>query len=269
MWDVVWGTLVSWEGRPSRPGFEMLIGRGICEKAIGKLGTPNKFRYGKDPEEGFVEHLMIAFFNGWIDIEDTLLKNFFDKASATLRGYAAQFLTTGFESLKEESKDNQEFTQRLRAYWQKRLTSIREKPSDNIEEAREFTGWVNNSLLEPKETLELLEQTLDISQGNLGKMQDTQEFVDTVCNLGNKHEVISLRCLKRASAEEEMRMPWAGYQGRLIQFLETIADLPDDYDDIDDIRTEAIAVANAYGRLHPEKFREVWLRLSKKRKKEQ
>jgi hypothetical protein len=269
MWDVVWGTLVSWGGRPSRLGFEMLADRGIYEKAIGKLGTPNKFRYGKDPEEGFVEHLMIAFFNGWINVEDTLLKNFFDKASSTLRGYAAQFLTTGFESLKKESKDHQEFTQRLRAYWQKRLTSIREKPSDNIEEARELTGWIKDSLLEPKDTLELLEQTLDVSQGNLGKMRDTQEFVDAVCNLGNEHEVMSLRCLKKASAAEDMRMPWARYQDRLIQFLESIADLPDNYDDIDDIRTEAIAVADAYGRLHPEKFREVWLRLSEKGKKEQ
>lgn len=85
MWDVVWGTHVSWS-RPYRPGFNLLLQRGIYENAISKLGTPNNFKFGKNPEEGFAEHMMIALFNGWIDVDDELLKNFFNKASQKLRG---------------------------------------------------------------------------------------------------------------------------------------------------------------------------------------
>jgi hypothetical protein len=262
MWDVVWGTHVSW-GRPSRPGFQLLADRGIYERAIGKLGKPSACKFDKDPEEGFVEHLMIAFFNGWIDVENTLLDKFFDKASATLRGYAAQFLTTGFKPAKDEGKVGQDVVQRLRAFWRKRLDVIKEKPGENIEEAAEFARWVKDSLLEPKETLELLEQTLEASGGKLGKMRDAQDFVEAVCDLGKGNELIALRCLKEAAADEDMRMPWARYQDRLVQFLEWTLDLPAEYEAIEDIRAEAIAVADAYGRLHPDKFHEIWKKLRK------
>ena len=207
---------------------------------------------------------MIAVFNGWIGINDPLLEVFLQKASKELRSHAAQFLTTGFKSVKEEGKDHQQITQRLRIYWQKRLSEMKENPCDYIDEAREFTDWVKDSLLEPKETLEFLEQTLDISQGKLGKMRDTQEFVDSVCDLGEGNELIALRCLIKAASEEEMRMPWASYQDRLIEFLGSIVNLPGDYNGIEEIRAEAINVADAYGRLHPDKFREIWEKLSQK-----
>jgi hypothetical protein len=267
MWDVVWGTHVSW-GRPYRPGFNLLMEKGIYDNAISKLDTPNKFKFDKDPEEGFVEHLMIALFNGWIDVDGELLKNFFHKASPKLRGYAARFLTTGFKPEKESGEGYQEVSERLKTHWKKRLDAIKKEPSVNIEEAIGFTGWVKDSLLEPKETLELLEETLQLSGGRLGKLRDTRDFVEGVCELSKGNELAALRCLKKAAAEEEMRMPWAKYQGPLIEFLQSIENLPNDYDNIENIRAEAIAVADAYGRLHPDKFREVWIKLTQKEKKE-
>jgi hypothetical protein len=266
MWDVVWGTHVSW-GRPYRPGFNLLVQKGIYKNAISKLGTPNEFKFGKNPEEGFAEHMMIALFNGWIDVNDELLKNFFNKASQKLRGYAARFLTTGFKPEKESGEDYQEVSERLRKHWKKRLNEIKKEPNANIEEAIGFTGWIKDSLLEPKETLELLEETLQVSGGRLGKLQDTRDFVEGVCELGKGKELSALRCLKKATAEGEMRMPWAAFQDPLKEFLQSIADLADAYENIEEIRTEAIAVADAYGRLHPEKFREVWVKLTQKGKK--
>jgi hypothetical protein len=267
MWDVVWGTHVSW-GRPYRHGFYLLKQNEIYENAISKLGTPNKFKFGKDPEEGFAEHMMIAIFNGWIDVDDELVDNFFHRASQELRSYAARFLTTGFKPEKESGEDYQEVSERLRTHWKKRLEAIKKEPSVNIEEAIGFTGWVKDSLLEPKETLELLEETLQLSGGRLGRLLDTRDFVEGVCELSKGNELAALRCLKKAAAEEEMRMPWAAHQDPLIEFLQSIADLSDDHEDIEKIRAEAIAVADAYGRLHPDKFREVWVKLTQKEKKE-
>ena len=60
-----------------------------------------------------------------------------------------------------------------------------------------------------------------------------------------------------------MRMPWTHYQDRLVEFLESLISLPKDYSDITDIRNEAEIIADTYGRLHPEKFRPVWKKLSK------
>jgi hypothetical protein len=265
MWDVVWGTHVSW-GTPSSPGFKLLAERGIYDEAIRKLGTLNKYKFGKNPEEGFVEHLMIAFFNGWIDLEAAMIERFFATASAELRGHAARFLTTGFKPEKEGGEDYQEVTQRLRAYWQKRLAALETKPSENIEESTKLAGWAKDSLLEPKETLELLQQTLRLSGGRLSKLRDTRDFVASVCELGKGNELIALRCLKMAAADENMRMPWTLSDDLPIEFLESIADLPEDYDDIENIRAEALEVADTYGRLHPDKFRQVWEKLSKKSK---
>ncbi len=265
MWDVVWGTHVSW-GRPSRPGFELLTAKGIYEDAIGKLGTTNKYDFRKDPEEGFAEHLMIGYFNEWLEFEDELLKKFFEKASAKLRGNAARFLTTGFKSVNEEGGEEKEkVAKRMKEYWEKRLEAMREKKEDNVEEAVEFTGWVEDTLLEPKETLELLKQTLELSEGKFGQMRDAEEFVEGVCELGKGNELIALRCIKKAVADENMREPWAIYEEPLIEFLDQISKLPNDYENVEDILNEAVEVADLYGRLQPDKFREIWEKLKRLR----
>jgi hypothetical protein len=198
-----------------------------------------------------------AFFYGvQAAVRDAMLDKFFLKASANLRGYAARFLTTAFKPEKE-GKDYQEVAPRLRAYWKKRLAAIEENPGENLEEAIELTGWVNDSLLEPRETLELLEQTLQLSGGKLGELRYARDFIVGVCELGKGNELIALRCLKLATADENMRMSWALSDERLPEFLESLAELEED------IRAQAADVADEYGRLHPEKFRQIWKKLSK------
>lgn len=60
----------------------------------------------------------------------------------------------------------------------------------------------------------------------------------------------------KATADENMRMPWADIQGPLVKFLETMVEAPEN------IRSEAREVADSYGRYNPEKFRDVWEKLS-------
>ena len=264
MWEAVWGTYTSW-GRPSQVGFELLVRKGKYEHAVELLGTPNRYEFGKNPEEGLVEHLMIGYFNEWVEFEDELLKKFFEKASAKLRGNAARFLTTGFKSVNEEGgEEKKKIAERMKKYWEKRLEVIGENPKENFEEAVEFTGWVEESLLEAKETLGLLEKTLDLSGGKFGQMRDVREFIGRICELGNGNELIALRCLKKATADENMREPWARYEERLKEFLEQIGELPNDYENVEDILNEVVEVADLYGRLQPDKFREIWEKLNKR-----
>jgi len=249
MWDVVWGTHVSW-GRPTRSSFELLKERGIYKNATEKLGTPNEYGFGKDPEEGFVEHLMIGYFNEWVEFKDELLKKFFEKASAKLRGKAARFLTTGFKEVDEEGgKEKEKVATRMKAYWEKRLEVIEENPEENFEEAVEFTEWVEDTVLKSNDTLELLERTLELSGGKFGQMRDAEEFVEGVCGLGKGNELIALRCLKKAVEDEHIREPWARYEETLVEFLEQISELPNDYEKVEDILNEAVEVADLYGRL--------------------
>jgi len=94
-----------------------------------------------------------------------------------------------------------------------------------------------------------------LSGGRLGKLRDTRDFIDAVCELGKGNKLVALRCLKKAATEEEMRMPWALSDDRLSEFLESLVELGED------VRAEAVNVADAYGRLHPDKFRQVWNKL--------
>jgi hypothetical protein len=258
IWDAVWGTYVSW-GRPSPQCFKYLVEKGIYGRAVQKIREKNKYKFGKRPEEGLVEHLMIGFFNGWIDLESDVLKQFFEKAPTELRGEAARFLTTGFKSVKEEGKPYDEIAERMRTYWKGRLAAIKDKPKENEKEVIELTGWVEDSVLPAKETLELLEQSLDLSGGKIGEMGDAKNFVEEIRNLGKGNELLALRCLKKAAADKNMHAPWERIQEPLVKFLE---ELPEG------VCSEGIEVADLYGRYNPDKFRGVWEKLNAAKRNE-
>jgi len=253
LWDEIWGSYVSW-GRPSPQSFKLLVEKGIYDRAVEKIGEKNQYKFGKEPEEGLVEHLMIGYFNGWINYDSNVLNRYFENESAELHGYAARFLTTGFKSVNEEGgKEKDEVAERMRAYWNGRLAVIKDKPKENEKEAIELTGWVEDSVLPAKETLELLEKTLNLSSGKIGEMRDAKEFIEGICNLGKGNELLALRCLKIASEEKNMHSTWSMIQEPLLKFLE---ELPEE------VRGEGKNVADLYGRYNPGKFRDVWEKLN-------
>jgi len=80
-------------------------------------------------------------------------------------------------------------------------------------------------------------------------MRDVREFIGRICELGKGNEMIALRCLKKATADENMRVSWARYEERLIEFLEQISELPNDYENVKEILSEAVEAGDLYGGL--------------------
>ena len=78
--------------------------------------------------------------------------------------------------------------------------------------------------------------------------------------LGKGNELLALRCLKKAAANEIMRMPWSRIEDALVGFLEGIVEQPED------VRSDGKEVADMYGRYSPDKFRGVWEKLSATRR---
>jgi hypothetical protein len=252
LWDETWGTYVSW-GRPSPKCFELLIQKQQYLEAVKRIGKPNKFKFGKESDKGLIEHLMIGYFNGWIDYEHEVLQKFFEKAPAGLRAKAATFLTTGFKGTKEgdDEKYRQDVAERMRKYWNKRLAMM------DKEEAVGFMKWVSDSVLDGKETLEFVEKTLNISGGEMSKHGDSKGFVEGVCKFGKEgNELLALQCFKKAAADKNMHTTWSRIQEPLVNFLVAMVDMPED------VRSAAIEVADAYGRYNPAKFRGVWVQLN-------
>jgi hypothetical protein len=256
LWNEVWGTYTSW-GRPSPEGFDLLLKHNLYKQAVEKIGAESRFKFAKNPDKGLVEHLMAGYFNGWIGYEDLVTMQFFNKASAELRGEAARFLTTGFKPVNEEDKaeEKEKVAVRMQEYWKKRLSAIRESAETNSDEAEELTGWVCDSVLPAKDTLELLEQSLELSGGKIGNMRDARDFIVGICESAKDNELLALRCLKKAAADENMHKPWSRIQEPLAGFLEKMVDMS--YE----IRSAAAEVADAYGRYNPDKFQAVWEKL--------
>lgn len=263
MWDVVWGTYTTW-GRPSVLAFKLLEKQGQYRQAIESLGTPNKYKFHEDPAKGLTAHLMIAFFNGWLkdDCKNGLLNEFLKKAPAKLRGYASEFLTTGFKKLKENP--NSVISGRLKAYWEMRLGAVGENAKENIEETVEFVGWVKDSPFETQETFRLLYNTLELTGGKIGGGRSLYVFLEGVCDIAKNNELIALLCLNKAMADERMGTFISLYKDKLTRFMDSIVGLGDDYREIQDIRKEAIKLADAYGRRHIYDFRKHYEALQKK-----
>lgn len=260
MWNVVWGLYIT-RSRPFKKVFEFLVEQGKYKRAIEKIGSTIKYRHSKDPEEGLVEHLMIAFFNGWIELDDDLLKQFFNKAPVELRGQAAEFLTTGFETLIE--KPDKKTSERLKRYWKMRLLEISKKPSENIEEAVEFTGWINNTPLEKKETFDLLYKTLELTDGKLGEGRSNYDFMEGIYETAQDCKLVVLQCLNKAMNDERMARDLFHHEEKAKELMESVVKLPDEYPDVQEIRREAIKLIDAYGRRHVHQLRSFYEKLSK------
>jgi len=260
-WDVVWGGYMSW-GQTNKKLFKFLAERGKYVQALEKIGSTTKYRHSKDPEEGLVEHLMIAFFNGWIEFEDSLLQQFFENAPAALRGHAASFLTTGFAPLKE--KPDKETSARLKHYWEMRLEAISKNLEVNMDEAVEFLGWAKDSPIKTEETFELLYNTLELTNGQLGEDKSIYEFMEGIYDIAKGHELMALRCLNKAMSDPHMPMYFSIYEDKITNLMESVVQLRNDYPDAKEIWMEAIKLADAYGRRHIYKFRGIYEELMKK-----
>jgi len=262
MWGPVWGTYVSW-GRPSRKAFELLYEKGKYRKAVEAIGEDSPWEFRRSIEDGLANHLMIALFNGWLDTDsDGLLDAFLDKAPAKLRGHAAHFLTSGFPALKEEP--DAEVSKRLKEYWAQRLTAMENDRQAHKEEASQFLYWAKDSPLDAKETLVLLERTLAITGGEMGPEHFPTKFFEGISDLTLGNELIALRCISKVLGDERMEGHISLYEKHIATVFQHILSLADDYPRVDEIRREAMHLADSLGRLRVYKFRPVYEELSEK-----
>jgi hypothetical protein len=263
MWGAVWGTHVSW-GQPSRKAFDLLYEKGKYRQAVDHIGETSEWEFSKKVEEGLSDHLMIALFNGWLDSDpDGLLAAFLEKAPASLRGHATYFLTSGFETLKKEP--DEEVGKRLKRYWEHRLTSIEKDPQAHKEEAVQFLYWAKNSPLGDKETLTLLERTLDLTNGEMGQRHFPTKFFEGIRDMSVGNELRALRCLNRVMTDQRITSHISLAEGSLDAVFQHVLKLPGEYANVAEIWREAMKLADALGRLRVYKFRPVYEELHEKK----
>jgi len=265
MWKDIWGSYISWS-RAYKNVFLFLEKKGKYAHAINEIGKhEEKPSYRRDIDEGLVQHLMVAYFNNWIEWNDDLLKQFFIKSSSELRGKAADFLKTGFKSVRGESDEARirEKGKRAEKYWKNRLKEISLNPEDNFKEAIEFVDWVLDTLIEPKRTLELTLKTLELTNGKLGTNRDEVSLIKGVCKIGEGDELLALKCINKMMQGKPQWISFSLYKEDLENFLKHITDLKEDTKNIKKIRREAIDLINAYGRRQVYELKPYYEQISK------
>ncbi len=221
-WKIVWETYLHW-GRPSRELFEFLSKNGIYLKAIERRDVIDPVKGHEKTENELVQHFIIAYFNGWVDsYEDKLFSEFIHSASDELLGFAAQFFTTGFKDLKEEP--NPEVNQRLLTYWTKRLEAIKPEPEKHIKEAMALAGWIKDCPLDKSQTLDLVEQTVQLCKGYKFEHNFYYNVVASLCGYADIDKLKVIRCLKIILCGQDIPMTFSFYKESLTALLTGIRD---------------------------------------------
>jgi len=250
MWRDVWGQYLSWS-RAYKKIFMFLYSKGKYTDSIKTIGTYGEKRaFAIEVDEGLAQHLMIAYFNGWIEWGDSLLIGFFEKAPAELRGKAANFLQTGFKPTRDEKIDYERRKQRIRVYWTDRLEKIR--PEVDKEEAVELISWVEDSLLEEKETLKLTLKTLEKTGGKVSQHRGENVLVKAVCKIGVHNELLALKCLNKMMDGKPEWLSVCLYKNELGEFLKHVVELARSDKNI---KNEAIKLIIAYFRRNVKEFK--------------
>ena len=143
---------------------------------------------------------------------------------------------------------------------------MREMKEKNIEEARQFTGWVEDCPFETERFFPMLKDTLELAEGEIAKHKMFYEFVDDVAKIAKGNELSAIQCITKALMQPKNRVTYFTIEAGFGALIERIAKLPNDYPRINEIHTEAKKMANALGRKHLEvdKFRKLYEELRKK-----
>jgi len=265
LWSIVWNTYLVW-GRPSRDLFQFLAREGIYCNAIDLIGTSEKKGESsrEDPDNNLANHIVIAYFNGWIEEDQSkLLERFLEKASDKLRGKAARFFTTGFKSLKEEENPDEETIQRLRSFWESRLEVILQKPEEHLEEAMALACWVVDSPFPAKETLRLVGRTLKITGGKLDRTRDIYNFINSVCDFAKGDELQAVRCIRKVINNENVAIHFTFYEEKLTELINSIQKSSETSKEL---LKETAKLVDELGRLHIYKYRDIYGKLVEKSK---
>ncbi|MFX0008955.1 MAG: hypothetical protein ACFE9R_01460 [Candidatus Hermodarchaeota archaeon] len=163
-WNVVWGTYIIFN-KPSE--FYQVI-RDQYKYAIRLIDVERTIKLLKDPNKRLAEHISLFYLHGKEKLteEDSLVKEFFERAPAHIRGHAISFLGVGLEQIKNMD-ESELFSKRLKGLWEHRLAEA-EKPNlreSCLEEICEFGWWFCNSLFDQAWTIAQLEATLSLTGG--------------------------------------------------------------------------------------------------------
>ena len=259
-WDATWGCYIHWT-EPYKQSFEIAKDKYLI--AVQRIGQVNRFSSYKDNEKNLVDHLMRAYWHGWIDITSDITVKLMARANDDLMAEASQFLAEGFKHLAaaERGEWRDEVENRLLSYWKSRYKAIKGDPQNHQKEAEKFTGWLSHSPFKADQALDIAEKAVMLTGGTMGKWHDMGEFIEGACAFGEGNEVRVLNLINSVLSSSEVTHSSYIYKKKLEKFFEYICELKADYPNRNEILKAAIDIADRFGRLGLEDFRPYYDRM--------
>jgi len=197
--DAAWGAYIVY-CPPYGDIFEAL--REEYASAVEGLGDGmSKWRYlGADPKERLAEHLMVLYWHGILDLEERIMRRFFEIAPDELRAHALSFV--GRELLNEKGQIPITTVQRLRLLWESRNHAVQSSPSSNVAELSAFGWWFASAKFEDAWALAQLSTILSIAKS----IEAEHQVLKRLSILASEFPEQAIDCLSLMATYE--RAPW-------------------------------------------------------------
>lgn len=215
-WNAAWGTYVTF-CPPYDNAFAILSEQ--YAHAVESLGTdPPRVALGEDPECQLAEHLLTLYWRGRIKLEDRLLRRFYEKASAEVRGYALEFVGRSLGNTQGEVV--RDALDRLRRLWEQRLDAA-VKASDVSEldaELASFAWWFRSEKFDDRWATTQLIRSLELSQRT---RRESFLVMERLTELASSMPLQAVECARLLVDADEERLTVVGNRKELRQVLHT------------------------------------------------
>jgi hypothetical protein len=210
--DAAWETYLAFCG-PYDNVFKIL--RPQYMRAVERLGSlTTEGRRLADPEARLAEHLMAFYWRGKIELEDPMLKQFWDKASDTVRGHAISFIGLSLHKTKEAIP--LAIIERLKILWENRLKVVEEEPDKHLAEMAAFGWWFISRKFDDEWAITQLYKSLEIG----GRTEPDAQVVECLAQLAptmSKETLMCLEVLVKGDQEGWRIYMWRKHARRILE----------------------------------------------------
>ncbi len=163
LWEAAWGSYVILN-RPYDNVADILKDEyGVAVDKLGEQGV-GAWR-GPGPEKRLAQHLMLLYWRGRLSIEDSLIGQFFLKASPDVRAAALTFIGRGLQQMDEAIP--LDHARRLCDLLESRIAAAQQdEDKEGVqEELSNFGWWFASARLQDEWAVERLRQVLELTDG--------------------------------------------------------------------------------------------------------
>lgn len=155
-WDAAWKTYVTF----CQPYDDVLpVLREQYAFAVEKIGKPSTIEIDMaNADQRLTEHLMIYFWRGKLDIDDSLIQSFYRHSTTATKEHAIEYLGRSLRNFQNNLPV--ETFERLKSFWEWRYDQALEHK--NLNELAEFCWWFSSGTMDTDWAVTELKKVLNL-----------------------------------------------------------------------------------------------------------